>query len=78
MHRPRKDWGSRAIYTRYTLMHHQFFTDMEAGMDGMEIHGAQGHLNPTILLLSYQSRYRRMGSGPDGRLRFLLNILHGL
>ena len=24
MHRPRKDRGSRAIYTRHTLMHHQF------------------------------------------------------
>jgi hypothetical protein len=29
MHRPRKDRGSRAIYTRHTLMHHQFFTDNE-------------------------------------------------
>ena len=29
MHRPRKDRGSRAIYTRHTLMHHQFFTDRE-------------------------------------------------
>jgi hypothetical protein len=29
MHRPRKDPGSRAIYTRHTLMHHQFFTTNE-------------------------------------------------
>ena len=29
MHRPRKDRGSRAIYTRHTLMHHQFFTAKE-------------------------------------------------
>ncbi|GMQ77270.1 MAG: hypothetical protein BMS9Abin01_2598 [Gammaproteobacteria bacterium] len=29
MHRPRKDRGSRAIYTRHTLMHHQFFTANE-------------------------------------------------
>lgn len=29
MHRPRKDRGSRAIYTRHTLMHHQFFTARE-------------------------------------------------
>ena len=29
MHRPRKNKGLRAIYTRHTLMHHQFFTDTE-------------------------------------------------
>ena len=29
MHRPRKWSGARAIYTRHTLMHHQFFTDSE-------------------------------------------------
>ena len=34
MHRPRKDRGSRAIYTRHTLMHHQFFTDTEIRFAG--------------------------------------------
>jgi hypothetical protein len=29
MHRPRPWSGARAIYTRHTLMHHQFFTDRE-------------------------------------------------
>lgn len=29
MHRPRRFSGFRAIYTRHTLMHHQFFTDEE-------------------------------------------------
>lgn len=29
MHRPRTFSGFRAIYTRHTLMHHQFFTDRE-------------------------------------------------
>jgi len=29
MHRPRRLPGLRAIYTRHTLMHHQFFTDSE-------------------------------------------------
>ncbi len=29
MHRPLKDRGARAIYTRHTLMHHQFFTTEE-------------------------------------------------
>lgn len=29
MHRPRKNRGMRAIYTRHTLMHHQFFTQEE-------------------------------------------------
>lgn len=29
MHRPRKNKGLKAIYTRHTLMHHQFFTDTE-------------------------------------------------
>ncbi|MEM7249990.1 MAG: sterol desaturase family protein [Pseudomonadota bacterium] len=34
MHRPRKDRGSRAIYTRHTLMHHQFFTEAEPRFAG--------------------------------------------
>ena len=29
MHRPQKNRALRAIYTRHTLMHHQFFTDEE-------------------------------------------------
>ena len=29
MHRPQKNRALRAIYTRHTLMHHQFFTDTE-------------------------------------------------
>lgn len=29
MHRPQTNKGLRAIYTRHTLMHHQFFTDNE-------------------------------------------------
>jgi hypothetical protein len=29
MHRPRKNRAFRAIYTRHTLMHHQFFTENE-------------------------------------------------
>ncbi|MCB1743308.1 MAG: fatty acid hydroxylase family protein, partial [Gammaproteobacteria bacterium] len=29
MHRPLRFRGARAIYTRHTLMHHQFFTDTE-------------------------------------------------
>ena len=29
MHRPQTNKGLRAIYTRHTLMHHQFFTDSE-------------------------------------------------
>lgn len=34
MHRPRKFKGFRAIYTRHTLMHHQFFTDTEMRFAG--------------------------------------------
>ncbi|NKC16644.1 MAG: fatty acid hydroxylase family protein [Gammaproteobacteria bacterium] len=34
MHRPKKDKGSRAIYTRHTLMHHQFFTRDEMRFAG--------------------------------------------
>ena len=35
MHRPLLQWsGARAIYTRHTLMHHQFFTDTEMRFAG--------------------------------------------
>ncbi len=34
MHRPRKNRALRAIYTRHTLMHHQFFTDTEMRFAG--------------------------------------------
>lgn len=34
MHRPRKNKALRAIYTRHTLMHHQFFTDTEMRFAG--------------------------------------------
>ena len=34
MHRPQKWKGFRAIYTRHTLMHHQFFTDKEIRFAG--------------------------------------------
>jgi hypothetical protein len=34
MHRPRRSKGARAIYTRHTLMHHQFFTDSEIRFAG--------------------------------------------
>ena len=34
MHRPRQWKGARAIYTRHTLMHHQFFTDKEMRFAG--------------------------------------------
>lgn len=34
MHRPLSDKGSRAIYKRHTLMHHQFFTDTEMRFAG--------------------------------------------
>ena len=34
MHRPRQWKGARAIYTRHTLMHHQFFTDEEMRFAG--------------------------------------------
>jgi hypothetical protein len=34
MHRPQRPKGLRAIYTRHTLMHHQFFTDSEIRFAG--------------------------------------------
>ena len=34
MHRPRSWKGARAIYTRHTLMHHQFFTNKEMRFAG--------------------------------------------
>ena len=34
MHRPQKNPALRAIYTRHTLMHHQFFTDTEMRFAG--------------------------------------------
>ncbi len=34
MHRPQKNPGLRAIYTRHTLMHHQFFTEEEMRFAG--------------------------------------------
>ncbi len=34
MHRPLGNKGARAIYTRHTLMHHQFFTDEEVRFAG--------------------------------------------
>ena len=34
MHRPVRWKGARAIYTRHTLMHHQFFTDNEVRFAG--------------------------------------------
>lgn len=34
MHRPQKNKLLRAVYTRHTLMHHQFFTDEEMRFDG--------------------------------------------
>ena len=34
MHRPQKNPGLRAIYTRHTLMHHQFFTQEEMRFAG--------------------------------------------
>ena len=34
MHRPQKNPALRAIYTRHTLMHHQFFTDAEMRFAG--------------------------------------------
>ncbi len=34
MHRPQKNPGLRAIYTRHTLMHHQFFTEKEMRFAG--------------------------------------------
>ncbi len=34
MHRPQKFAGLRAIYTRHTLMHHQFFTEAEMRFAG--------------------------------------------
>ena len=34
MHRPQKNKALRAIYTRHTLMHHQFFTDTEMRFAG--------------------------------------------
>lgn len=34
MHRPQKNKALRAIYTRHTLMHHQFFTDKEMRFAG--------------------------------------------
>ncbi len=34
MHRPQKSGGAKAIYTRHTLMHHQFFTKAEMRFAG--------------------------------------------
>jgi len=36
MHRPQKNRALRAIYTRHTLMHHQFFTDSEMRFAGQQ------------------------------------------
>src|SRR6478736_10121782 len=35
MHRPRKHRIARAIYTRHTLMHHQFFTEKNYTIEGI-------------------------------------------
>ena len=36
MHRPLKSPGLRAVYTRHTLMHHQYFTETEMRFSGHE------------------------------------------
>jgi 2,4-dienoyl-CoA reductase-like NADH-dependent reductase (Old Yellow Enzyme family) len=50
----------------------------EAGLDGMEVHGAQGHLVQQFLSPFSNKRSDSWGGNWDNRLRFVLEILAGI
>ena len=50
----------------------------EAGFDGVEIHGAHGYLVTQFLSPWSNTRTDAYGGSPEGRMRFLRNILRGI
>ncbi|TAM75684.1 oxidoreductase [bacterium] len=50
----------------------------EAGFDGVEIHGAHGYLVTQFLSPWSNTRTDDYGGSPEGRMRFLRNILKGI
>ncbi len=50
----------------------------EAGLDGIEVHGAQGHLVQQFLSPFSNKRSDAWGGSWDNRLRFVLEILSGI
>ena len=50
----------------------------EAGLDGIEVHGAQGHLVQQFLSPFSNKRTDRWGGSWDNRLRFVIEILSGI
>ena len=51
---------------------------IEAGMDGVEIHGAQGHLIQQFLSPFTNRREDEYGGTPENRMRFAREILEGV
>jgi 2,4-dienoyl-CoA reductase (NADPH2) len=51
---------------------------IEAGMDGVEIHGAQGHLIQQFLSPFTNRREDQYGGSPENRMRFAREILEGV
>lgn len=51
---------------------------IEAGMDGVEIHGAQGHLIQQFLSPFTNRREDEYGGSPENRMRFAREILTGV
>jgi len=51
---------------------------VEAGMDGVEIHGAQGHLIQQFLSPFTNRRTDAYGGSPENRMRFAREILEGV
>jgi 2,4-dienoyl-CoA reductase-like NADH-dependent reductase (Old Yellow Enzyme family) len=51
---------------------------IEAGMDGVEIHGAQGHLIQQFLSPFTNRREDEYGGSPENRMRFAREILEGV
>lgn len=51
---------------------------IEAGMDGVEIHGAQGHLIQQFLSPFTNRREDEYGGTPENRMRFARDILEGV
>ena len=50
----------------------------EAGMDGVELHGAHGYLIHQFLSTATNNRTDRYGGSAENRSRFLVNILAGI
>ena len=51
---------------------------LEAGFDGVEVHGANGYLIDQFLRDSINDREGRYGGGIEGRLRLLLEVMRAV